>query len=275
MKDILVYVDTGSRAAARIDLAIRLAQRFGAHLTGLHVVPPPYVPAMTNLPVPPDIIEDQVALYRDLAAKAKATFEAEVARAGITGEWRAVDGEADVLVPVHARHAALTVLGQADPDEPGSTPGDLPDRVALGAGGPVLVVPRAGTFEDVGNRVVVAWNATREAKRALDDALPLLARAKQVTVLAIRPRTGPTKHGDVPGADIALYLARHGVKAEAAQVHAEDMAVPDLLLSRTADLGADLIVMGAYGHPRLLEMTLGGTTRAILAHMTVPVLLSH
>lgn len=275
MKDILVYVDTGARAALRVDLAIRLAQRFGAHLTGLHVIPPPFVPMMTHTPIPPEIVEEQVSLFRDLAAKAEATFRTEIGRAGVPGEWRTTNGFPAELVPVHARYAALTVLGQSDPDEPGNTPLDLPDRVALGAGGPVLVVPRAGSFADTGQRVVVAWSATREAKRAIDDAMPILAQAKQVTVLAIKPKTGPTRHGDVPGADIALYLARHGVKAEAAQVYGEDMSVPDLLLSRAADLGADLIVMGAYGHARLLELALGGTTRAILARMTVPVLMSH
>lgn len=275
MKDILVYVDPGARARVRIELAIGLAHRFGAHLTGLHAVPPPFIPVMAEAPIPPEVIEEQIELFRVQADKSEALFRQTAERAGIPAEWRRVDGYPTEIVTVHARYADLTVLGQPDPDERSTSPHDLPDRVALGAGGPVLVVPRVGTFADIGQRIVVAWNASREAKRAVDDALPLLATARQVTVLAVKPKTSIRGHGDVPGADIALYLARHGVKAEAAQVYGDDAAVADLLLSRVSDLGADLVVMGAYGYPRLLELVLGGVTRAVLARMTVPVLFAH
>lgn len=272
MKDILVHVDASPRAQARIDLALGLARGHGAHLTGLHVVAPPFVPMMTHAPIPPEIIEQQVQWGREQAAKAEKLFKARVAAAGIAAEWRVMDGYAPDMVVLNARYSDLTVVGQADPDGPGDP--DMPDRVALAAGGPVLVVPRVGDFATVGERVLVAWNASREAKRAIDDAMPILRLARQVTVTVVKPqRSG--RHGDVPGADIALYLARHGVHAEAAQVYGEDTAVDDLILSRAADLGADLIVMGAFGYPRLMEVVLGGVTRALLAHMTVPVLLAH
>jgi len=275
MKDILVYVDASPRAGARIDLAVALARRFGAHLTGLHVVPPPFVPIIIEAPIPPEVVEDQIKLARDLASKAEATFRAALQRADIQAEWRRVDGFPTEAALVHARYADLVVVGQTVPDEPGNPPVDFPDRLALGAGGPVLVVPRAGSFADVGRRVVVAWNASREAKRAVDDALPLLTEAQQVSVLVVKPKTSATGHGDVPGADIALYLARQSVTAEVVQAYGEDATVADLLLSRVAELGADLMVMGAYGQPRLLELVMGGTTRAILSRMTVPVLIAH
>ncbi len=274
MKDILVHVDASPRATARIDLALGLARAHGAHLTGLHVVAPPFVPMMTHAPILPEIIEQQVQWGREQAAKAEKLFKARVEAAGIAAEWRVVDGYAPDMVVLNARYSDLTVVGQADPDEPDGGTQDLPDRVALAAGGPVLVVPRVGHFATVGERVLVAWNASREAKRAIDDAMPILRLARQVTVIVVKPqRSG--RHGDIPGADIALYLARHGVHAEAAQVYGEDTAVGDLILSRAADLGADLIVMGAFGYPRLMEVVLGGVTRALLAHMTVPVLLAH
>lgn len=276
MKDILVHVDASRRAPARVEAAIRLAQRYEAHLTGLHVIAPPFVPMMTHAPIPPEIIEEQVRFGREQAAKVEAAFNAATEKAGVAAEWRAVEGYDAEVVGQSARYADLTILGQADPDDDASraTP-DLPDRVVFAAGGPVLVVPRVGTFASIGERVLVAWNASREAKRAIDDALPLLQGARAVTVLVVKPQRSASRHGDVPGADVSLYLARHGVRAEAAQVYGEDISVADLLLSRAADLAADLIVMGAYGYPRLVEMVLGGVTRAILGHMTVPVLLSH
>ncbi|MGH6718553.1 MAG: universal stress protein [Alphaproteobacteria bacterium] len=276
MKDILVHVDGSPRAAVRIDLALGLARSHGAHLTGLHVIAPPFVPMMTHAPIPPEIIEQQIRWCREQAAKAEHLFKARVEAAGGATEWRVVDGYAPDVVALNARYSDLTIVGQTDPDEPDAGASqDLPDKVALAAGGPVLVVPRVGQFPTVGERALVAWNASREAKRAVDDAMPILRQARQVTVIVVKPQRSTGRHGDIPGADIALYLARHGVRAEAAQVYGEDAAVGDLILSRAADLGADLIVMGAFGYPRLMEIVLGGVTRALLAHMTVPVLLAH
>jgi nucleotide-binding universal stress UspA family protein len=139
-------------------------------------------------------------------------------------------------------------------------------------GRPVLVVPRYGTFPTIGERVLVAWNGAREAVRAVNDALPLLQRAQLVTVLSIDPSDADHR---IPSADITLHLARHGVTAVAAQTRGTDLLVADILLSYAADLGADLIVSGAYGHTRLRELVLGGMTRHLLQTMTVPVLMSH
>jgi nucleotide-binding universal stress UspA family protein len=127
----------------------------------------------------------------------------------------------------------------------------------------------------MGRNVLVAWNGSREATRAVNDALPILERAEKVTVLAVNPRKGGGDHGDIPSADIALHLARHGVKAEASQTVSNELEVGDTILSRLADFGSDLVVMGAYGHSRMRELLMGGVTRELLQHMTVPVLLSH
>jgi nucleotide-binding universal stress UspA family protein len=148
-------------------------------------------------------------------------------------------------------------------------------NVLLASGRPLLAVPYAGQFERVGDRVLVAWNASREATRAVNDALPLLRGATIVTVLAVNPKHGIEGHGDVPAADIVLHLARHGVKAEAAHTIANDISEGDALLSYAADLGADLIVAGGYGHSRARETVFGGVTRTLLEEMTVPMLLSH
>jgi nucleotide-binding universal stress UspA family protein len=152
---------------------------------------------------------------------------------------------------------------------------DFAEELVLSAGRPVLLIPYAGHFPEVGRRVLVAWNAGREAARAVTDALPLLARASIVQVVAFDPRKGGADHGDIPGADIALLLARHGVKVSIAQQQSKEVDVGNQILSRAADMQSDLIVMGAYGHSRLRELVLGGVTRTLLDTMTVPVLMSH
>ena len=139
----------------------------------------------------------------------------------------------------------------------------------------MLVIPYAGEFEGIGANVLVAWNASRESTRAVTDALPLLARAKSVAVLVVDPEEAGGKHGDSPGADIALHLARHGVNAKAYPTPSGGVEVGDVILSRASDIGADLIVMGAWGRSRARELVMGGATRSLLERMTVPVLLSH
>ncbi|MBE9552893.1 MAG: universal stress protein, partial [Proteobacteria bacterium] len=131
--------------------------------------------------------------------------------------------------------------------------------------------PYIGAQAEIGRNVLVAWNGSREAARAVSDAMPILEAADSIEVFAVEPRG----IGDIPGADIAQHLARHGLKTDAAKTAGLDIEVGDVLLNQVADGGADLIVMGAYGHSRMRELVLGGATRHILGHMTVPVLLSH
>jgi nucleotide-binding universal stress UspA family protein len=275
-KDLLVVLDTSRNCGIRLDVATGLAARFNAHLAGLYVSPPPQVPAMIESQLTPELIELQMRALSEATDRVQEMFRRRGEGPGFTSEWRVREGEAGEVAMLHARYADLTIVGQTDPEanELGAA-GDLPERLVLGAGRPVLVVPYAGTFKTIGQRVLVAWNAGREATRAVNDALPLLEGAAKVTVLAINPHGGLRGHGEVPGADIALHLARHGVRAEASAIKSDDVEIGALLLSQAADLNADLIVMGAYGHSRLREVVLGGATREILRSMTVPVLLSH
>lgn len=276
LKDILVHVNSSKHCGARLELAVWLAQTYGAHLTGLYTIPEFYVPAYVAAQLPPEIMKTQRAIFEGARAKAKAEFEARMAKAGIESEWREADGDPAEMAALNAHYSDLVVVGQNDPDE------EMPDaefgvaeRVLLDSGRPTLIVPYAGSFKKVGERVLVAWNASAPASRAVADALPLMAKSKKVTVLAVNPTHGPEGHGDVPGADISLHLARHDIKAEASHIYADDVNVGDMILSRAADEGVDLIVMGAYGHARVRELVLGGATRTILDHMTVPVLMSH
>jgi nucleotide-binding universal stress UspA family protein len=176
---------------------------------------------------------------------------------------------------LNARYSDLVIAGQRerDADDDAGLAPEFVDELVLSCGRPVLLVPYAGRFRDTGRRVLVAWNASSEAARAVADALPLLARAESVNIVVFEPgRAGD--HGEEPGADAALYLARHGVKATVSKYGGSGVDIGSQILSRAADLGADLIVMGAYGHSRMRELILGGATRTILESMTAPVLMS-
>jgi nucleotide-binding universal stress UspA family protein len=280
LNDILVHLDVTPRSEARLAVAARIATQHGAHLTGVHVIDIPsanyfYGAAMPFVPAnPEDIVERMRAEAAEAAAPVEAAFRDCVRRNGLQGEWRLVEGNPAAMVALHARYADLTVVGQPDSYEPRVSDA-ITVTTVMTSGRPVLAIPFAGDFPTVGERVLVAWNASREAARAVNDALPLIAGAKQVIVLAINPQRGIGGHGDVPAADIALHLARHGVKAEAAHTVAKDISDGEALLSYAADIGADLIVAGAYGHSRARELVFGGVTRTLIAEMTAPVLLSH
>jgi nucleotide-binding universal stress UspA family protein len=280
LKDILVHLDVTPRSKVRLDIAAGLAIKCGAHLTGVHVIDIPsanyfYGAAMPFVPVNPEEIVDRMrADAAEAAAPIEAAFRDCLRRNGLQGEWRLVEGGPATMVALHARYADLTVVGQPNSYEPQDSDAVTVTTV-MTSGRPVLAIPFAGDFPTLGERVLVAWNASREAARAVNDALPLMATAKQVTVLAINPQRGIGGLGDVPAADIALHLARHGVKAEAAHTVAKDISDGEALLSYAADIGADLIVSGAYGHSRARELVFGGVTRTLIAEMTAPVLLSH
>ena len=278
-KDLLVVLDSEAPARRRIDLAAALAERFEAHLVGLYPLPIPEAPRHFGY-YDPALLDpffgELRGRARETADKLREVFEHVTSLRSLSAEWRVIAEGPEADPALHARYVDLTILGQLDPDR-GETEmiQPRPEQVTLASGRPILVVPYAGRFETVGRRVLIGWNATREAARAVNDAMPLLAAAEAVTVLTIDPREGPDGHGELPGADISLHLARHGVKAEIERTVSADLPVGDVLLSRAADLGADLLVMGAYGHSRARELLLGGATRSLLRSMTVPVLMSH
>lgn len=279
IKDLLVHLDGSPQAAARLEFAVALAARHGAHLVALHAVEAGLPFGLTGEmggAALTQLLERMRAEANQEAARLKTTFEAATRREGLSGEWREALEAPPETVAQHARYADLTILGQPEPGTPTAGLNELVLEAALFVSGrPVLMLPYAGRFDAAFETVLVGWNGSREATRAVHDALPLLQAATQVRVLSINPRGGVGGHGDVPAADIALHLARHGVSATAQHSVATEISEADVLLNTAADLGAELLVMGAYGHSRLRQMVFGGVTRGILARMTVPVLLSH
>ncbi|PHV07089.1 universal stress protein [Janthinobacterium sp. BJB412] len=276
-RTILVHVDPSKRTPERVALAAQLAMTEDAHLVGA---------AMTGLTqfiyqcgaVDPSagFVAPDLSFLNECADLALAGFTAQVERLGVRSwEARRLDEDAEAGLALQARYADLVVLGQPGEGEDG--PGivaTLPEYVLLNSMRPVLVLPRVGHFEHIDRHALLAWDGSLEATRALTAAIPLLRRAGLVTLALFHPSTHNSVHGEVPGADIALYLARHGVKVEVSERPAAD-DIGEAILSLAAELDADLIVMGGYGHARLREMVLGGATSTVLRAMTVPVLMAH
>lgn len=279
IRDILVHLDATAATTARLDLAARLAQQHRAHLVGLFVVDVPLPVFMGGEVGGAAFAAELLAELRDAAladaAQLKPRFEERLRRDGLSGEWRQPEGITPAEIATHGRYADLVVVGQADPAGLAPAAVAATEAALFATGRPVLVVPHAWSGESVGHRVLVGWNASREAARAVHDALPLIAGASSVTVLTVNAEASAEGHGDEPGADIARHLARHGLQVTVRRVAGSEIGAGDLLLNEAADLGSDLIVMGGYGHSRLREVVLGGATRTMLKSMTVPTLLSH
>jgi len=274
-QDILVHIDDSESMPGRLSVAVELAERFGAHLTGVYVDPGLALPTLVDVPISPSLVDALEDEQQERRKRAEKQFKDSVAQSTLGTEWRLAQGELASTLSRHARYTDLVVLGQEGTGDQKVVLGGLPDTVVLTCGRPALVVPYIGASTPPGKHVIVAWNGSREAARAVNDALPLLTAAEKVDVMCVNPGRGEEDEADLPGADVCLHLARHGVKAEAQELVASDLEVGDLLLSRAADHGADLIVMGAYGHARWREVVLGGVTRQLLSQMTIPVFMSH
>lgn len=278
-KTILVHLNDPRRAGPVIDAARLVGEQNEAHLIGVYAVPTINIGAPTRIGA--GVIEVLRHRFHEEAEGIRVKFEEAMRGRAITTEWRMIEMRSGLrdcggLVADQARAVDLVIASQADETWDDSRMLDFPDRLALESGRPTLIIPNAGRFPTLGSRVVVAWNGSREAVRAVFDALPLLVAAKSVTLLTITKGRIQTDDLDsVPAADIAHALARHGVKCELQRSVAAGLEIEEELLSRAADASADLIVMGCYGHSRLRELVMGGASRGILAHMTAPVLMAH
>jgi nucleotide-binding universal stress UspA family protein len=276
LKDLLVHVDHTRRSAARLDAAIALAAAHDAHLVGVYVLTHPHIPDFVRAQIPEEFIKSQAEAIVAFSEKAGKDFDSAVKRAGIKAEWRVVEGQPEPVLSLHGRSCDLCMVGQRDRKEIEATADtELPDRLILSVGRPVLVIPSNGIYLVIGKRIMVAWDASRLAARAVNDAMPLLRRAESVSVVVVNSRHGEDARREISSADICLHLARHGVPSVARQTAVKSSNIGEALLLQAAEQDVDLLVMGAYGHARWRELVLGGATRHILAHMTIPVLMSH
>jgi nucleotide-binding universal stress UspA family protein len=276
-KTILVHVDHSKHCADRVRAAAALAIAEDAHLVGAAVTGISRLIFETGMLVSDDPgLAERIKFFEERARRSLNEFEALAQKLTVPSiEKRLVDDEALGGISLQARYADLVVLSQTDLEDASSPVlPDFPEYVVIHSGRPVLILPYAGRVDNFGKKALVAWDGSAEATHAVTNALPMLKRAQLVQVAVFNPRTQFDVHGEQPGADIALYLARHGIKIEVIE---QDTGgnIGDALLSLAADKGSDLIVMGGYGHSRFRELMLGGVTRTVLESMTVPVLMSH
>ncbi len=280
-KDLLVQLDNSEQSRNRLDYAIAVAEKHGAHLTGLYALDLTAALAALAYSYPGrlDHFESYTKLRDAELAQAKGTetaFREQLRRSGVEGEWRFIESLPAETVTLHARYTDLTIVGQIDPRHPPAVnAARIPEEVLLYSGRPILIVPYIGHYKTVGETVLVAWTPTREAARTLADAMPLLEAARKVIVLTVNPERAAEYEAGMPTVDIALHLARHGVRVEAATTVASDITTGDALLNYISDSNVDMLVIGGYGHSRAKELMLGGVTRQILQQMTVPVFMAH
>jgi nucleotide-binding universal stress UspA family protein len=278
-KTILVHCNDLRRVERIVSAAAAMAERHQAHLIGLSVAPPVRV-LPVGMPGAPDalVIDEHAQAYRRDNLAMRAAFEAAARARRLTFEWCEEDAGASTVVEVVVRYASgadLTVASQRDPGWPESDSLDVAVQVAVEAGRPILIIPNEGVHARIGTTVLVAWNGRREATRAAFEALPLLQRAKEVKVLTLGPEAESEAARDLAAAHLCAGLARHGVSCQLIDGPSSSGSVGATLMSRATEHRADLLVMGCYGHSRLSEFLLGGATRHVLTHMTIPVLMSH
>jgi len=275
IKDILVSAPVGASSSPVIDYAISVATTFDAHLAGVAFVYQPIVPGMMFNGVASNLVDSFRAECEKAGRAAIAKFEDAARRAGLPVESHLFDSEAAGVGEIFAqfaRHFDLSVVAQIEPEK--DVPEELlPEAALFGSGRPVLVVPYIQNTGLKLDRVLVCWDGSRAAARAIGDAMPFLMRSKLVDVLTVSKNQEP--RDELPGIDIAQHLARHKLKVNFKRIVANDIDVTSAILSHAADTSADMIVMGGYGHSRLREFVLGGATRGILQTMTAPVLMSH
>jgi len=276
LRDVVVYVDGRTENTGTLEFAAALAFEHGAHLVGVFIQPELAL-SRAEMFVRGKGIEDVVAAHQGklggIEADRRALFESVARRHGIRAEWRLVPSADSGESAVHARYGDLAVVARQDPGDQQVGPPGLVESLILTSGRPTIVLPPRCTATPI-RRILVGWNAGREATRAVADALPLLVRADTVEVLVVDRNGHFAGHGEEPGADVARHLARHGAQVEVRQLSSGGKDVGRLLLSRAAAFRADLIVIGAYGHSHLGEWIFGGVTRTALREAELPVLIS-
>jgi nucleotide-binding universal stress UspA family protein len=275
IKDLVVNLSVGASRDAAGPYAISVAEAFGAHAAGIAFSYEPVIPPTIMGTIPASFVESQREENDRAANDARAKFDEAARRAGVSSESRTLSaslaGSADRFATI-ARRFDLAVVGQAEPDR--AAPEELIVENALfSSGRPVLVVPYIQKAELTLDRVMVCWDASRNAARAIADAMPFLKRARVIDVVIVASEL--IKSDEIPGADIGQHLARHDLKVEVRRIVSPDTDVASTILSHAADTAADFIVMGGYGHSRLREFILGGATRGMLQAMTLPTLMSH
>ena len=277
-KTVLVALNEINRLEALNSAAVRIASLDGAFVRGLYTIPAAQIYPSTGFEAVPQMFEGHQTFFKNNLAKVKSAFEMTMAQSKLEQEFISIEGRSPLIsdeIIAHGKSADIIIASATDPAEVSGVELDCIERVLVGAGRPLLVLPRGNEHRLDLDRIVIGWNGGREAARSVFDALPLLQAAKSVDVVCVDSKNEERVTPEQPGRRIVATLQRHKVKAEARTMESGGESAGKALLKHTVEIDAGLLVMGAYGHSRLREFVFGGATRHVLDDMTRPVLMSH
>jgi len=277
-KTIVVSLNDTENLDHLLPTCAALAARHEAHVIGVYIIPSVEVYATFGGIAMAEVIDAQRKNFLSMARKVKEKFDRSMKLNSLSAEWRQLDALGSSISNEFIRQsriADLAVVAQVNPDIYNGVEAGFAESIVMDSGRPVLIVPRGKTFDAIGDKVVIGWNGSKEAARACFAALPLVSANSDVTLVWVDPQKQPSEAGNLPGSELATSLARHGVKVNTEPMPTASSDAGIALLTRVGDFGADLLVMGAYGHSRMREFVFGGATEHILNKMTVPVLMSH
>jgi nucleotide-binding universal stress UspA family protein len=287
LRDILVVLDEGPVSEKRLHLATRIARQQEASLNAVFLRSDRAAPSRVasrepQLAPTPGSSSGLVAaaIWEEAAPRDEGDVLEQRFRDCVRciehgGEWYRLDRPDPAALVSLAKAADLVVMGQVNPHVGALPSWYRPEEIVVNCGRPVLMVPYIGTYDEVGQRVLVAWDGSREAVRALNDALPIIASARIVTLMAVQANFRSFQSRRVAMENMRRHMARHDIVAIIDETIRGDSTIHDVLLSRSVDLAADMIVAGAYRRSPIREALIGGVSRGLLQHMTVPVLMSH
>ncbi len=277
IKNILLHLDHSSGCSNRLDTAFALARENNASITGLFVVPDYVVPSYVEAQISVDLITDVTEKAIARAEEALVGYRQRAADAGVEMKADVFEGQVIPILREHTKYTDLLLLGQDNPEDPDNASYGLADALLFEGACACMVVPHSGKLETPGKRILLTWNASRESARALREALSMLQRAETVVVLSSEPDDGDTEiaRGHPHAQELARFLESHGIESVSSGIADVDVSPSDAILGQAADMNADLIVMGAYGHARLREIILGGVTRDLLKQSPIPLFLAH
>ena len=277
-KTVLVALNEINRLDALNTSAVKIAKIDAAFVRGLYTIPAAQIYPSTGFEAVPQMFEGHQTFFKNNLAKVKNAFETALQKAKLQGEFVSIEGRSPLIsdeIISHGKSADIIIVSATDPSEVSGVELDCIERVLVGAGRPLLVLPRSNEHILDLDQVVVGWNGGKEAARAVFDAIPLLQSAKSVHVVCVDPKNEERVTPEAPGRRIVATLQRHKIKSEAKTMEGGGESAGKALLKHAQEINAGLIVMGAYGHSRLREFVFGGATRHVLDDMTRPVLMSH
>jgi len=277
IKNILLHLDHSSGCQNRLETAFALAKKNDALITGLFVVPDYVVPSYVEAQISVDLITDVTEKALARAGETLSGYQRLAEEAGVRMDAHVVEGQVIPILREHTKYSDLLMLGQDDPDDPDNASYGLADALLFEGACACMVVPHGGKLAPPGKRVLLTWNASRESAHALRAAMPLLKSAETVVVLSSEPDDSDAEiaRGHPHADELAHFLESHGIESVSSGISDMDISASDAILGQAAEMNADLIVMGAYGHARLREIILGGVTRDLLKQSPLPLLLAH